>query len=78
LKKKFEDTKGAIRAINRRRTHNAMTKRKSIKEQTTIYKILQRKKNRETRTSLKTCSTRLKTCLISHFTHFHFRLSSDL
>jgi hypothetical protein len=47
LKKKFEDTKGAIRAINRRRTHNAMAKRKSTKEQTTIYKRLQRKQKIE-------------------------------
>jgi hypothetical protein len=47
LKKKFEDAKGAIRAINRRRTHNAMAKRKSTKEQTTIYKRLQRKQKIE-------------------------------
>jgi hypothetical protein len=47
IEKKFEDTKGAIRAINRRRTHNAMAKRKSTKEQTTIYKRLQRKQKIE-------------------------------
>jgi hypothetical protein len=34
----FEDTKGAIRILYRRRTDNTMAKRKSTKGQTTIYK----------------------------------------
>jgi hypothetical protein len=34
----FEDTKGLIRIVYRRRTDNTMAKRKSTKGQTTIYK----------------------------------------
>jgi hypothetical protein len=34
----FEDIKGVIRSIYRRRTDNTMAKRKSTKGQTTIYK----------------------------------------
>ena len=34
----FEDTKGAIRIVYRRRTDNTMTKRKSTKRQITIFK----------------------------------------
>jgi hypothetical protein len=38
-KEEFEDTKGVIRIVYRRRTNNTMAKRKSTKVQTTIYKI---------------------------------------
>ena len=38
LKEEFEDTKGEIRIHKSRRTDNTMTKRKSTKAQTTIYK----------------------------------------
>ena len=34
----FEDTKGVIRIVYRRRTDNTMAKRKSTKAQTMIYK----------------------------------------
>jgi len=38
MDEKFEDTKGIIRIVHRRRTDNTMAKRKSTKGQTTIYK----------------------------------------
>jgi hypothetical protein len=38
LEEEFEDTKGAIIIVYRRRTDNTMTNRKSTKGQTTIYK----------------------------------------
>ena len=41
--KQLEDTKGAIRSRNRRRTDSTMTKRKSTNGQTTMYKSLHRK-----------------------------------
>ena len=41
--KQLEDTKGAIRIRNRRRTDSRMTKRKSTNGQTTMYKSLHRK-----------------------------------
>jgi hypothetical protein len=37
-KKEFEDTKGQLEPVNRRRTDSTMAKRKSTKGQTTIYK----------------------------------------
>ena len=37
LQEGFEDTKGIIRIVNRRRTDNTMAKRKIVKGQTTIY-----------------------------------------
>jgi len=38
VKEEFEDTKGVIRIVYRRKTENTMVKRKNTKEQTTIYK----------------------------------------
>ena len=42
MEEEFEDTKGGrgggVESVYRRRTDNTMTKRKSTKEQTTIYK----------------------------------------
>jgi len=43
--KKFEDVKGVIRGINRRRMDNALAKRKRTKGPTTIYNALHRKPN---------------------------------
>ena len=43
----FEDTKRAIRSVNRRRTDNTMAKRKRTKGQITIYKVLHRKQKIE-------------------------------
>jgi hypothetical protein len=37
-REEFDDTKGVIRIVNRRRTNNTMVKRKCTKGQTTIYK----------------------------------------
>ena len=37
MEEDFEDTKGIIRIVHRRRTDNTMAKRKSTKGQTTIY-----------------------------------------
>jgi hypothetical protein len=39
LKEDFEDTKGAIRFVYRKRTDNTMSNRKSTKGQTTTNKI---------------------------------------
>ena len=36
-KKRFKSLKGHSEAVNRRRTDNTLTKRKGIKEQTTLY-----------------------------------------
>jgi hypothetical protein len=38
IEEEFEDNKGVIRNLYRRRTDNTMTRRKSTKGQTTIYK----------------------------------------
>jgi hypothetical protein len=41
MEEEFEDTKGGrgrVESVYRRRTDNTMAKRKSTKEQTTIYK----------------------------------------
>jgi hypothetical protein len=38
VREEFEDTKGVIRIVYRRRTNNTMVKRKCTKGQTTIYK----------------------------------------
>jgi hypothetical protein len=38
LVQEFEDTKGAIRIVYKRRTDNTMAERKGTKEQTTICK----------------------------------------
>ena len=42
-----EDTKGVIKSVNLRSTHNKMTNRKSTKEQTMIYKTLHSKQKIE-------------------------------
>jgi hypothetical protein len=46
-KEEFEDTKGVINIRNRRRKHNAMTKRKRTKGKTTIYKTLRNSQNKK-------------------------------
>ena len=38
MQEEFEDTKGVIRIVYRRRTDSTMANRKSTKGQTTIYK----------------------------------------
>jgi len=38
MEEEFEDTKGEIESVYRRRTDNTMANRKSTKGQTTIYK----------------------------------------
>jgi hypothetical protein len=43
IQEEIEDTNEVIRIVYRKRTDNAMAKRKSTKEQTTIYKTLHRK-----------------------------------
>jgi hypothetical protein len=43
IQEEIEDTNEVIRIVYRKRTDNTMAKRKSTKEQTTIYKTLHRK-----------------------------------
>jgi hypothetical protein len=43
MKEEFEDTKGVIRVCKSKRTDNKMTKRKRMKGQPMMYKILHRK-----------------------------------
>jgi hypothetical protein len=47
----FEDTKGIIRSVNRRRTDNTMAKRKRTNDD--LQNIAQKTKNRATRTLLR-------------------------
>ena len=74
-KEEFEDTKGAIKTVYRRRTDNTMAKRKSTKLQTTITKHTHKTKDRATRTPLKTesesrCSGRASSCCSTSDTHY--------